>query len=127
MEKNSLCHLKNFEEELIKIRSEPNSEPYHINTLLPSWDYYYDLKSYCWYKLIVTSKNIETSEGLIKLCNVSAILFDYELKDDVLIRLKSNEIIKTTINRKSILINSILSFAQNRVGLSNLITYCIMN
>lgn len=111
-----LCHLNKFEEEILKIKSEINLNPYVINTLLPSWDYYYDVKASCWYKAVITSDNIETSDGFINQSDISSILFDDEYLDNALIKLKSNKVISTKINRPSIQINSELRFAQNRVG-----------
>ena len=73
------------------------------------------VKSECWYKIVVTSKYIETSAGVLHQSDVSSILFDDVDLDNAMIRLKSNEIINTKVNRQSIIINSMIKFAQNRV------------
>jgi hypothetical protein len=110
-----LCHLDSLEKELLIIKNSANDNAYELNTSLPSWDYYFDVKSECWYKIVVTSKYIETSAGVLHQSDVSSILFDDVDLDNAMIRLKSNEIINTKVNRQSIIINSMIKFAQNRV------------
>lgn len=113
--KMELCKLNELELWLENIKNTINEFPYVLQKDLPSWDYYYDKKSQRWYKTAIVSEEIETDNGAIKTSKISSILFDENNIDYAYIKLLDGSQISCNINRKSILINSFLKFAQNRV------------
>lgn len=102
--KSIVCKLSEFESKLQGISSLKNENPYKLVKVLPTWDYYYNSHSGCWYKIVALNKTFTVDDKELSLSEIDSIFF--EADNIAVVKLFNGEVLKGKANKKQLNYNS---------------------